>query len=419
MLSAGLGACGGGGGSGGVTTVNWYVTPDSSGSTDMVAATCSQQSNGQFKLVVNPLPSTADGQREQLVRRLAAKDSALDLLSVDPPYTTELANAGWLYNFSDTERAQVLQGVLDSPTKSAMWKGQLVAAPYLANTQLLWFRKSVAAKAGIDPTSPTFTWDDMIAAAEKTGTTIAEQGQKYEGYMVWINALVLSAGGSVLQNNDKGRDATPTINSVAGQRAADIIKKLATSKAAAAGLSNADEEASRASFDGPSGGFLLNWPYIYAAIQSNVKDGSVPAAVFSDLGWARYPRVDANTPSQPPLGGVNLAISKFTPHKDATLKALQCLLSPESEKASMLVSGSPVSNGTVYDDPAIQKEFPMAGLMRDSINAAGPRPVTPYYGDVSSAIQRTWHPQTSLNPTSAPGAAAKLIGDVLHDKRLL
>jgi multiple sugar transport system substrate-binding protein len=35
----------------------------------------------------------------------------------------------------------------------------------------------------------------MIDAAVKTGTTVAEQGQKYEGYMVWINALVLSAGG--------------------------------------------------------------------------------------------------------------------------------------------------------------------------------------------------------------------------------
>jgi multiple sugar transport system substrate-binding protein len=73
----------------------------------------------------------------------------------------------------------------------------------------------------------------------------------------------------------------------------------------------------------------------------------------------------------------------------------------------------------VYDDPQVQKLFPMATLMRDSINAAGPRPVTPYYGDVSAAIQRDWHPESSVNPNSVPAATAKLISNVLHDKRLL
>lgn len=419
VLASGLAACGGGGTSGGVTTVNWYVNPDSSGATNLVADACSKQSNGQYRLAVIPLPTTADGQREQIVRRLAAKDTSIDMMSVDPPYTAELANAGWLHTFTATERTAALQGVLDSPSKSAIWKGDLVAAPFFANTQLLWYRKSVAAKAGVDPNSPTFTWDQMIDAAVKTGTTVAVQGKKYEGYMVLVNALILSAGGSILQNNDKGRDATASLNSDAGRQAAEIVKKLATSRAADPGLSNADEEASRATFDGAHGGFLLNWPYTYAAIQGNIKDGSVPASVLPDIGWARYPRVNADEPSQPPLGGINLAISKFSKHEALAFQAIQCLTSPAIEKQNLLVSGNPVSNGSVYDDPEVQQKFPMAGLMRDSINAAGPRPVTPYYGDVSSSIQRTWHPPGSVNPNKAPGAAADLIVNVLHDKRLL
>jgi multiple sugar transport system substrate-binding protein len=417
VLATGLAACGGA--SGGSTVLSWFVNPDSSGATDVVAAQCTQQSGGQYRIAISPLPTSADGQREQLVRRLAAKDTSIDLMSVDPPYTAELANAGWLYAFTDDQRSQLLDGVLAAPAKSAVWKGQLVAAPLFANTQLLWYRKSVAAKAGVDPNSPTFTWDQMIDAAVKTGTTVAEQGKKYEGYMVWINALVLSAGGAILQNNDAGRDATPVINSPAGQRAATIIRKLATSKAADPALSNDDEEPSRAVFDGPTGGFMLNWPYVYAAIQGNVKDGSVPASVLSDIGWARYPRVDAGTPSQPPLGGIHLAISKFSRHQALAFQAIKCLTSAAEEKVNMLKSGNPVANGTVYDDPDIQKQFPMASLMRDSINSAGPRPVTPYYGDVSSAIQRTWHPEGSINPKSAPGAASTLIKAVLHDRRLL
>jgi multiple sugar transport system substrate-binding protein len=416
LSSTALTACGGTASS--TTTINWYVNPDSSGVTDKVAAACTSGSAGRYRLATSVLPTTADGQREQLVRRLAAKDPSIDLMNVDPPYTAELANAGWLHTFTDTERAQLLDGVLDSPIESAVWKGKLVAAPFQANTQLLWYRKSVAQQAGVDPTAPDFTWDQMIDAAVRTGKTVAEQGNRYEGYMVWVNALIASAGGSILTNNDRGRDATVSIDSDAGRQAIAIIKKLATSKAADPALSTATEEPSRVLFDGPTGGFMLNWPYVYSSIQGNVKDGSVPKSVLDDLAWARYPRVSAGQPSKPPLGGINVAVSEFSKHQALALEAVTCIISPAMEKQNMLVSGNPVSNGTVYDDPEIQQQFPMAALMRESINAAGPRPVTPYYGDVSAAIQREWHPQKALNDKT-PQRSAQLIGDVLHDRRLL
>jgi multiple sugar transport system substrate-binding protein len=417
LASAGLTACGGGSSST-ATTLNWYVNPDSSGVWDKIAAACTQQSGGKYKIALNLLPTTADGQREQLVRRLAAHDTSIDIMNVDPPYTPELANAGWLYEFNDSQKAQLLDGVLKSPIESATWKGRLVAAPFQANTQLLWYRKSVAQKAGVDPTKPDFTWDQMLDAALKTGTTIGEQGNLYEGYMVWVNALVLSAGGAIITNNDKGKDATVAIDSPAGRAAAEMIKKVATSKAADPALSTATEEPSRVTFDSATGGFMLNWPYVYSAIQGNVKDGSVPKAVFDDVAWARYPRMSADTPSKPPIGGNNLAVSKFSHHRDLGLEAIKCIISPDVETQSMLVSGNPVANGTVYDSADIRKQFPMADLIRESINSAGPRPVTPYYGDVSAAIQRTWHPQTALSDNT-PKNSAQLISDVLHDRRLL
>jgi multiple sugar transport system substrate-binding protein len=120
----------GGGSSGGTTTLNWYVNPDSSGVTDTVAAACSKQSAGQYRLSVNSLPQTADGQREQIVRRLAAKDKSVDLVNVDPPYTPELANAGWLRVFTEAERAQLLteERDLEGPADCRAVPGQHPAA---------------------------------------------------------------------------------------------------------------------------------------------------------------------------------------------------------------------------------------------------------------------------------------------------
>jgi len=417
ISSSMLTACGGSG-SGGTKTINWYINPDSSNATPKVVDACNQQAAGRYKLAVSVLPATADGQREQIVRRLAAKDSSIDLVSVDPPYMPELANAGWLYTFDDNQKAELLDGVLQSPIESATWKGQLVGAPYVANTQLLWYRKSVAQKAGVDPTKPDFTWDEMLDAALKTNTTVAEQGLRYEGYMVWVNALIESGGGSILTNNDKGRDATVSVDSDAGRKAAEIIRKVASSKAADPALSTSKEEQARATFDGPTGGFLLNWPYSYAAIQGNVKDGSVPQSVLDDVAWARYPRVSKETPSKPPLGGVNLAISKFSNNKQEAYDAIKCIIAPAQEKTRAVELGDPAANRSVYDDPEVRMLFPMADLMRESINDAGLRPVTPFYGDVSSAIQREWHPPASVNDDSVKNSAT-LISDVLHDRRLL
>ena len=80
----------------------------------------------------------------------------------------------------------------------------------------------------------------------------------------WINALVMSAGGEVLEDPDAGKDANPELESDAGKSATDIIHRLATTVADPA-LSTAIEENARATFQGDDGGFMVNWPYVYSA----------------------------------------------------------------------------------------------------------------------------------------------------------
>jgi multiple sugar transport system substrate-binding protein len=414
-----LAACGGSAStSSGPPTLNWYINPNSSGSLQQIADRCTKEANGAYKVNINVLPATADGQREQIVRRLAAGDTTMDVIMIDPPYMPEVANAGWLMQFSDAQKAELLKDVFPTTVPSATWQGKLFGAPMIANTQLLWYKKSVAQKAGVDPTSTSFTWDQMIDAAVKTGTLVEEQGKRYEGYMVWVNAMVLGAGGDVLQKNDLGRNAVVAMGSPAGQRAAQIIRKLATSSAADPSLSTADEEIGRHAFQTDKGGFLLNWPYVYAAMQADVKAGSMPKATFDDVGWAPYPRVDADKQAKPPLGGINVGVSAYSLHKAEDYQFVKCLVSPASEKIELLVNGDPEANSTVYDDPDVKKAIPMSDLIKTSIAAAGPRPVTPFYGDVSGAIERVWHEPAKVTPAT-PGQSAQLITAVVHDQALL
>jgi multiple sugar transport system substrate-binding protein len=354
------------------------------------------------------------------VRRLAAQDSSIDLMSLDPPFVAEFANAGYLLVIDDPDDvAAFTDGVLDAPLETAYWDDQLVAPPFWANTQLLWFRTSVAEAAGVDPTAATFTWQDMIDAAEDQGKRIGVQGRRYEGYMVWVNALVSSGGGSIIENAELGADATPSMASPAGDAAADIIGELARSSAAPADLSTAGEEEARSVFQSDNGSFMVNWPYVYTAARDSVASGAIDQSVFDDIAWARYPRVSEGQASAPPLGGINLAIGNFTEHPDEALAAARCITSLESNVQYMLESGNPAARSAAYDDPQVQAAFPMADLIRQSINDAGPRPITPYYGDVSTSVQRTWHPPADVVAPDTPEETDTYMSEVLKGERLL
>lgn len=409
-----LPACGG---SSGIPTLHWFINPDNGGQAQL-AAQCAAASGGRYDIEVSLLPSDATGQREQLVRRLAADDTAIDLMSLDPPFVAEFAAAGFLRPFSTKEAERLTNGVLDGPVQSARWDDELYSAPFWANSQLLWYRKSVAAAAGLDPAAGPVTWAQIIDAAEQEGATVEVQARRYEGYMVLINALVASAGGKVVEHPERGKDAGAAIDSAAGRKAAEVIARLARSRAANPSISTSDEEVSRTAFQQDSGGFLVNWPYVYGAAADAVAAGSLDQAVLDDIGWARYPQVEAGEASRPPLGGINLAVGAFSHHPELAVDAVGCITSEESQRQYMVEAKNPAARSAVYDHPDVREIFPMADLIRTSIDEAAPRPQTPYYIDISSAVVRTFHPPSSVGE-GTPAEAADLMLDVLDDRALL
>ena len=151
-------------------------------------------------------------------------------MSLDPPFTAEFADAGFLADIpADVQDAIPDRAVAsrEPSPQAATWEDKLAVFPFWSNTQVLWYRKSFVEKAGIDMTKPV-TWDQIIDAASENGGQIGVQANKYEGYVVWINALISGAGGAIVENADKGADADITIDSDAGKTAARIIEKLAS-----------------------------------------------------------------------------------------------------------------------------------------------------------------------------------------------
>ena len=77
--------------------------------------------------------------------------------------------------------------------ETATFEHELYASPVNTNTQLLWYRKDLVPK-------PPKTWEEMIRMAEELPEAgqIQVQAERYEGYTVWVNSLITSAGTEIL-----------------------------------------------------------------------------------------------------------------------------------------------------------------------------------------------------------------------------
>ena len=412
----GLAACGDSGSS--APTLTWYINPDDGGQAQ-IAKECTEAADGAYTIEVSVLPRDASSQREQLARRLAAKDSSIDLMSLDPPFIPELAEPGFLAPMPDDVKDRVSQDVVAGALAGATWKDELVTVPFWANTQLLWYRKSVAQAAGLDMTQPV-TWDQLIDAVRTQDVYLAVQGTKAESLTVWINALVASAGGEIVVNpTADAQDLELGLESDAGREAARIIGTIGKEGLGGPGLPTEDENAGLSVFQGDQGSFMVNWPFVWSATKAGVEDGTLDQALLDDIGWALYPRVDAATPAGTPYGGINLGVGAFSKHTDLAYQAAECIVTPEHQAFYFATNGNPASNTAAYTDAAVLEAYPMAPVIRESLEQAVPRPQTPYYNDVSIGLQETWHPPSSVDPDTTPRRSTDFITAVLRGERLL
>jgi len=422
ILASGLlAACG----SEGKPTLNWYINPDGQDTLNALAEQCSE--GKPYDIAIQLLPSSATDQRTQLARRLAAEDGSTDLMSLDPVFVPEFANAGWLAPFEGELADQVLDDdVLAGSAETVRWEDEVVAAPQWANTQVLWYRRSLAEAAGLDMNQPV-TWEQVITAAEENDGTVGVQANKYEAYVVWINALILGAGGNILdpETVESGREAEVTIDSEAGAAAAEVIQQLAESDAAQPDFTTSNEGTSlgRMFPEEGAGEFMTNWTFVYKNYQDLVGQPGGPAdeEAFQDLGWARYPQTVQGEESQPPIGGIDIGVGAYSANLDHAQEAAACVTNAEAQTALAVNEGLMPSRQSVYDSQELKDAYPadLLALYSESIETGGPRPKSAFYSQISSAVQAEWHSPTSVDPGSTPEQSAEFLNAILSGEALL
>jgi multiple sugar transport system substrate-binding protein len=387
----------------GPPTLNWYVFPEPSGSFAKAAADCTKASGGAYKININLLSTASDQQRVSLVRRLAARDSSIDILAMDVDWTAEFATAKWIRPWPAALAAQETQGDLAGPIATATFNNQLYAGPINSNTEILWYRKDLVP-------NPPKTWDEMISdaiALARQGKPhyIEEQGAQYEGLVVWFNSLVDSAGGQIVTPNNEVVVGSST------QTAATIMHRLATSAAADPSLNTNMEDQARTAFEKGTAAFEINYPFVWPA--------AAKAGIQSKMGYALFPTVTPGTAPHVTIGGYNLAVSSYSKYPQQAFQAIHCLTQPANQITDAIKGGLAPVGASIYDDPSIAKQYPFHALLKAQIQQYGIRPRTPAYADVSLAIQKTLSPTASIIPTSVVSSLRDELKKALSSGALL
>ena len=375
--------------------VTYCAGKDTSGDLTKGIEDFNAQNNG-VKVTLKEFPEAAQEQRNQFIQRQRAKSGECDGFESDVVWTAEFANQKWLLDMSEYVNARKDE-FIPSTLESVTYDGKVWGAPRVTDSGFLYYRTDV-----VDEVPET--WQEVYEVAKTSNPKgIVYQGSAYEGLTVNFLELAFAAGGKVLSDDGKSSEFDSPENLEALEFMVNGIKEGAAPKA----NTTYTEEPARRAFEAGRAAFMRQWPYAYAL-------GLKAKEIKGKFKVAPYPAWEGGGKAGI-LGGHNMVISSFSDNPEATLKFIDYMTSPEVMKMNAVeYSKSPVLEAT-YEDPEVQKAIPFSKELKQAVEQAKTRPVSPVYELISSAIYKNVN--AALSGEMSPADALKK-GDSEIDKAL-
>ncbi|ASJ01120.1 ABC transporter substrate-binding protein [Thermococcus gorgonarius] len=350
-----------------------------------------------------------DQRRLDLVNSLRAKSSDPDVFLMDVAWLGQFIASGWLepldsYVQKDNYDLSVFfQSVINLADKQ---NGKLWALPVYVDAGLLYYRTDLLQKYGYS--NPPETWDQLVQMAQKIqeGERASNpnfwgfvwQGKQYEGLVCDFVEYVYSNGGE-LGHFENGK-WVPTLNKPENVQAlqfmVDLIHKYKISPPST--YTEMTEEPVRLTFQQGNAAFERNWPYAWGLHNAN------DSPVKGKVGIAPLPHFPGHK-SAATLGGWHIGINKYSDNKELAWAFVKFVESYEQQKGFAINLGWNPGRTDVYNDPDVLKAAPHLKDLRNVFENAVPRPIVPYYPQLSQIIQKyvnaalagTMSPQDALN----------------------
>ena len=311
-------------------------------------------------------------------------------MALDVIWTAEFAEAGWIKPWEGERRSAAEEGKLEGPLETVALPGPDLGDPV--------HQQHPAALVSQGPGRPP-------AGRLHLGRDDRPGGRERHGHRGAGRAV--RGPGRLDQRADRGRRRPDRRTRTARRRwtraPSGRPRSRASSRLAGAAAGPVDQPRGRGAHRLRVGPLRLP-DQLHVHLPERRGDRGLPGE--DRLGPLPAHREGASRAS-PPLGGFNLAVSEFSNNPDLAFEAAECLANEDHQALAAELGGLPPTTESVYEEEKVTKAFPFADLLRESIDNAAPRPVTPAYSDISLAIQKTFHPPDGVEPDRHRGEAAR------------
>lgn len=338
---------------------------------------------GNSVQIVNT-PNSSSDRFSLYVQLLSSQSADIDVMQIDVVWTGMLESH--LASLDDA-LGERMERVFPALARNNRVNGRLVAMPWYIDAGVLFYRKDLLTKYG---QSPPETWDELTHIAQTVQAGERAQGNSrmwgyvfqakaYEG--LTCNALewVSSYGGGTFLNTDREMTARNPRAIAALSRAESWIGEVSPR-----GVLNYDEEAARGVFQTGNAVFMRNWPYAWALAQG--EDSPVKDKV-GVISLPHGPKGEAAAA----LGGWQLAVSRYSRHRDEAIDLVKYLTSQREQKRRAIKGAYNPTLTALYKDREVIAANPFFATLYPVFEQAVPRPAAQAgarYNQVSNSIWR-------------------------------
>ena len=333
-----------------------------------------------IKINVVPHPAASDASYSQLARAFRSKSSSIDVAMIDAIWPG--AFAPYLVNLKP-KLGKAAKLHIKSIVQNNTVGGKLVAMPWFGDYGILYYRTDLLKT--YDFKAPPKTWGDLFKMAKKIQDGEQKtnknfygfvfQGNAYEGLTCDALEWLASTGGGHFIDNGK-----VTIDNPRARTILDAVRGQ-IGKTTPRGVTTYQEGEAHTAFVNGDAAFMRNWPYAYsiaAGADSKVK-GKFNVTVLPH---------GAKGKSVGTVGGWQLAISKYSKRKGASIEFVRYMTSPAVQKFDAIFNSNVPTIASVAKIKSVVKSNP---YLKPAI-AAVPRVTRPskylktHYNEGSKAI---------------------------------
>lgn len=373
---------------------------DPSGATEDLIAEYNEAHPG-VRVRFQAMPANTDTQHDAYVTYLSARESNIDLYSLDVIWTAEFARAGWI----DVLPPEYLDAetFLGGPLESCTYEGALYAVPWFTDAGVLYYRSDLLDQAGlaVPETWPEFRRACGIVRDRPGMEGFVWQGARYEGLICNFLEFLWGTGGSL--EPERVIESGPQVEREI-VTALELMISFFEDGITPEGVLTYKEEDARRLFTEGNALFLRNWPYAWSMVEGE------ESKIRGRAGIAPLPHSEGET-GYSTIGGWNIALSSYSEHPEESLDFLRFITDEKAMKERAIKGGYLPTLRSTYLDEDVLAANPHFARFFEVFKNTRTRPRSPHYPRMSDIMQENVHRALTgeLDPeTAARNIVAKL-----------